>query len=485
MFAFSAIYRGYPNQTKEYLFDLIRLELEESDPVLFTRIARAYDRANEFFTRAEEDEKIHSRSGEPLINHPLRVALLLLHERFYDADVLCSAILHNVCTKTNYALQHVRAEFGLSVTQYIEAIEKLSDAEKEVSGHIPSEEKRSDNVFLPLLDTLQNVQCAFFIRFADRLDVLYTLRSRDAAFASQKIEDTMRFLYPLTKTLETPHFTAFFDDAIFHQNDPVACEETKAFVQREGLIPTTTETAKKIGKLFADTFTTVRLTYPTPCEIHSFLYDKEKKECIFDAKRIVYPLYGIVRNTDKLPSPEELFLSFRVYSETHAFAVVCFHEDGFTFVDDNFNRFRLIAITNRDYDHLLHGKANDELSTPEFNYDQEDYDEDSIVVKTPESDTLALPIGSTVIDFAFRIHREIGLHMARAICNGKEVAASAVLHDGDIVQIVRSPDAEPKLSWLVNCKTKTAQRALCRFFQTKINQLEEKAADSDEKPVRP
>ena len=485
MFAFSAIYRGYPTQTKEYLFDLIRLELEESDPVLFSRVARAYDRANEFFTRAEEDEKIRSRSGEPLINHPLRVALLLLHERFYDVDVLCAAILHNVCTKTNYALQHVRAEFGLPVTQYIEAVEKLIDAEKEVSGHTSAEESKSDNVFLPLLDTLQNIQCAFFIRFVDRLDILYTLRSRDAAFATQKIEDTMRFLYPLTKTLETPHFTAFFDDAIFLQNDPAAFKEIKAFVLREGLISSTSNTAKKMGKLFSETFIKVCLTYPTPCEIHNFLYDKEKKECVYDTKRIVYTLYGIVRNVDKLPSSEELFLAFRDYSETHSFAVERFHEDGFTFVDDNFNRFRLIAISNRDYDHLLHGKANDELSTPEFNYEQEDNDEDSIIVKTPESDTLALPIGSTVIDFAFRIHREIGLHMARAICNGKEVAASAVLHDGDIVQIVRSPDAEPKLTWLVNCKTRTAQRALCRFFQTKINQLEEKTTDSDEKPVRP
>ena len=141
MIPFTDIYDGYPHQTPEYLFKLIEKELREIDATLFERVTHAFRHALSFYERESEMNANKVRPFEPAINHPLRVALILLHERFYDADVLCAAILHRMFIQTDYARDYVKCLFGITVARYIEGVAKLIDAEEEVCGKTWSQEK--------------------------------------------------------------------------------------------------------------------------------------------------------------------------------------------------------------------------------------------------------------------------------------------------------------------------------------------------------
>jgi len=92
-----------------------------------------------------------------------------------------------------------------------------------------------------------------------------------------------------------------------------------------------------------------------------------------------------------------------------------------------------------------------------------DFFSDRIFVYTPEGDVKDLPAGSTPIDFAYAIHSEVGNGMTGAIVNGKMITLSSKLHNGDIIQIIKSKKPKgPKHDWLEFAKTSLARSHIKR-----------------------
>lgn len=87
-----------------------------------------------------------------------------------------------------------------------------------------------------------------------------------------------------------------------------------------------------------------------------------------------------------------------------------------------------------------------------------DFFSERIFVFTPNGDVIDLPIGATIIDFAFTVHSEVGMHMSGAKINGKLQSIETQLQNGDIVEIVTNTKAHPTRKWLDNAKTTTARK---------------------------
>ncbi|MFN4182168.1 MAG: RelA/SpoT family protein [bacterium] len=94
-----------------------------------------------------------------------------------------------------------------------------------------------------------------------------------------------------------------------------------------------------------------------------------------------------------------------------------------------------------------------------------------IFAYTPKGEKIYLPQGATVLDFAYRVHTEIGNRYSRAIVNGKEVPPDTVLHIGDVVEIITSPDAEPHPTWLNFVHTSTARKNIQDYLRKKEKQI--------------
>jgi GTP pyrophosphokinase len=96
-----------------------------------------------------------------------------------------------------------------------------------------------------------------------------------------------------------------------------------------------------------------------------------------------------------------------------------------------------------------------------------DFFEQRIFVFTPKGDTIDLPVGSSVIDFAYNIHSDIGDHMSGVEVNGKFVAIYTILKNGDRVKIETKKSGKPNYKWLEFCKTTVAKRHIRNFLENK------------------
>jgi GTP pyrophosphokinase len=94
-----------------------------------------------------------------------------------------------------------------------------------------------------------------------------------------------------------------------------------------------------------------------------------------------------------------------------------------------------------------------------------DFFKERIFVFTPIGDVIDLPKDSSVIDFAYAIHTDIGSHMSGARVNGKFVAIDSVLQNGDRVEIETKKSAKPSHKWLESCKTTMAKRRISNFLE--------------------
>jgi len=98
---------------------------------------------------------------------------------------------------------------------------------------------------------------------------------------------------------------------------------------------------------------------------------------------------------------------------------------------------------------------------------KQDFLDERIFVFTPKGDVIDLPKNSSVIDFAFNIHSDIGEHMSGAKVNGKFVSINTTLHNGDRVEIETKKSAKPSYKWLEFCKTTMARRHISHYIESK------------------
>jgi GTP pyrophosphokinase len=495
--------------TLETLLKLVRQYSEPKDEDL-----EAIERAYHFAARAHEQQK--RQSGEPYILHPLAAAIILAEMRLVDPETLQAALLHDVLEDNpDITRSMLDAEFGERVGRLVDSVTKLSTLPK--TALFEDAERRENAKKQEQAETLRKMLMAMFddmrvvlIKLADRLHNMRTLdctpRDKQRRIAAQ----TLEIYAPLANRLGIWQIKSELEDLAFFYLEPEKYRDLVAQVQERK-----DSSTRYIQRVIFQLERALKEA-GIECEIkgrtkHIYsLYQKmlrknRPSERIYDllAVRIIvneiqdcYAALGVIHTLwppifgefdDYIAVPKEsmyqslhtavwafdnkpLEIQIRTHKmhETAEFGIAAHWR---------YKEGQRAARRDREYEtKIAHLRRQ-----MDWRHDIEDAQEfveslhsdilqDHIYVYTPKGDLIELPAGATPIDFAFRIHTELGYQCSGATANGKIITLDTPLKNGDMVKVIKDPRRKgPSRDWIQSGRryavTANARQKISQWFR--------------------
>ena len=449
------------------------------------------------FSYAEEAHRGQKRiSGEEYINHPLSVSMILT-ELEMDLETLVASLLHDVVEDTTISLDQIKNEFGEEVALLVDGVTKLGRLEFK-----SKEEQQAENLRKMFLAMARDIR-VILIKLADRLHNMRTLKYQNESKQKEIARETLEIYAPLAHRLGIYHMKWELEDLSFRylhldKYHDLAQLVAQTRVKRESFINNVVEILKeKLGSvgIEADIKGRPKNLY----SIHEKMrgQQKEFKE-IYDvmAIRIIvgsikdcYAALGTVHTIWK-PIPGQ-------FNDYIAMPKTNMYQSLHTTVIGSQGEPLEIQIRTRDmhrtseYGIAAHwrykegGRGSKDFDKKlawlrqllEWQHDLRDAGEvmetlkidlfaDAVFVFTPKGDVFELPAGSVPIDFAYRIHTQVGHGCVGAKVNSRIVPLDYKLKNGDIVEVITSKNpAGPSRDWINLVKTTQAKNRIRQWFK--------------------
>ena len=436
-------------------------------------------------------------SGDPYITHPIAVAYILL-EYMMDTDTICAALLHDVVEDTGVELEAIKKQFGEDVANLVDGVTKI--------GLVPlntKEEQHAENIRKILMAMSKDIR-VIIIKLADRLHNMRTLASRPPEKQRKTSVETMSFYAPIAHRLGMYSVKEEMEDLALRYLDPFGFKEIENMLdihkeQRENFIDI-------IKARIRDRISDIQ---PPPIiegrvksiySIYKKVYVKGKNfDEIYDvyAVRVIvttvfecYNVLGIVHDMFRpIPYRFKDYISTPKPNRYQSLHTTVISREGIPFEV----QIRTVEMHNTaQYGVAAHWKYKAGISgsvAGEKRFDwirqileqQQEADDvehiteaikidltpDEVYIFTPKGDVITLATGSTVIDFAYAIHTQVGHRMTGAKVGGRMVKLDTVLRTGDIVEIItsNSQNAGPKRNWLEIARTNEAKAKIRSWFK--------------------
>jgi GTP pyrophosphokinase len=458
------------------------------------RIIKAFEFAN------TAHAGVKRKSGEPYIIHPLAVAKIVVEEIGLSATGVISALLHDVVEDTDFTLEDISNLFGEKIASIVDGLTKLSEE------FTPQQDSKQANNFRKMLMTLSDDVRVILIKLADRLHNMRTLDSMPPAKQLKIAAETMYIFAPLAHRMGLYAIKTELEDLSLKYRNPESYnhiqfrlhnqrEERDYLVtefirpiekrlEMEGIEFTITERLKSIYSIW-NKMQTKGVSFD---EVYDLLAIRIvfKADPNIDEKRQCFTLLSIVTDIYK-PKPDRIrdWITIPKANGYEALHVTVMGPQG-KWVEIQIRTQRMDEIAERGFAaHYKYKNINDveneldkwlqkikeTLQNPDSD-DLEFLDEfkmnlfsSEIVVFTPKGRMVTLPKNSTIIDFAYEIHTELGNHCIGAKINHKLVPISHVLQSGDQVEILSSKTQTPQLSWLSFLITARAKNKVKQSFK--------------------
>ena len=431
-------------------------------------------------------------SGDPYFSHPLEVAKILIDLKM-DPETVIAGILHDTVEDTDTTIQEIENIFGNSVAKIVDGVTKLSKFE--VSSIA---EKQTENFKKLLLSAASDIR-VLVIKLADRLHNMQTLKYKKKK--SKRIliaKETLEIYAPLAERVGIITLKDELQDISFMELYPDIYNSIKSrlkslYESSEDIVNTITLKLKELSKNL-NIPCTISGRLKTPYSIWSKmnirnvsfeqLSDIMAFRIIVDNVQQCYQMLGIIhRNYLVVPGRFRDYISTpknNSYQSLH------------TSVIGPLNKRIEIQIRTKEmhlvseygiaahWDYKEHGsnKSKSQMDHQwlknlvqilENTSGMEEFLENSrtemlsdhVFCITPRGTLISLPIGSSVLDFAYSIHSEVGNHAVSAKINGKPVPLKTIVENGDQVEVSTDPKSVPKSSWegyVITMKAKTAIR---------------------------
>ncbi|MDO5560585.1 MAG: bifunctional (p)ppGpp synthetase/guanosine-3',5'-bis(diphosphate) 3'-pyrophosphohydrolase [Oscillospiraceae bacterium] len=472
---------------------LIQKILDDEKQYDMSKIISAY----EFAAKAHEGQK--RSSGEPYIVHPVSVSFILL-DLGMDTDTICAAMLHDVVEDTPVTLEEIKKHFGQDVAMLVDGVTKLSNA-----PIFNKDEQLAENVRKILLAMSQDIR-VMIIKLCDRLHNMRTLACRPGFKQRKTALETMNIYAPIAHRLGIRAVKEELEDLAFKYLDPYAYSEIEHLLEikkdeREAFIAT-------IKSKIAERFKTekfekepqidgrVKSIYGIYKKIYvnrkniEEVYDKYAVRVIVSTVAECYNVLGIIHDMfTPIPNRFKDYISTpkaNMYQSLHTSVL---GREGIPFEvqirtwDMHYTAEYGIAahwkykegIQSRDKMEQRLAWIRQVIEAQQTADDVEeivriiktDLATDDIVVFTPKADNFTMPVNSTIIDFAYRVHTEIGHRTMGAKVDGKIVPLDYKLHTGDIVEILTTKDEKrgPNRAWLEIAQTNEAKSKIRSWFK--------------------
>ena len=442
----------------------------------------------------------YRKSGEAYIIHPVAVAGLL-RDLGGDEAMIAAGFLHDVVEDTQVTVEEIEGHFGAEVARLVEGVTKLSKLN--FSSKTEHQAENFRRMFLAMAKDIRVI----VVKLADRLHNMRTLEAlkpdRQAAIA----RETREIFAPLANRLGIWRFKWELEDLSFKYLEPEAYRTIQGLVdEKRGDREERLEQVKQIlAKRLQEIGVEILELQGRPKHLYGIYYkmvsQKKEFEEIYDiaALRIIvankdecYRALAIVHDAFKpipgrfkdyigLPKPNRyqslhttvvglngrpLEVQIRTLEMHHIaeYGIAAhwkYKETGgsqttqLTSSDEKFTWLRQLLDWQNDLkdaqeyvDHL-----------------KENLFDDDVYVFTPQGDVVSLARGATPVDFAYRIHTEVGHHMKGVRINGQWSGVGTVLKNGDIVEILTQKNAHPSLDWLNFVVTPSARHRIRQWFK--------------------
>jgi RelA/SpoT family (p)ppGpp synthetase len=480
--------------------DLMRMVERYMTPEESTRV---YDA---FLLAAKAHQDVVRKSGEPYITHPLEVARILA-DMHLDADAVCAALLHDVIEDTDYTYADIEQLFGKVVADLVEGVTKLE------SQQFSDKNAASKASFRKFMNATTADFRVVTIKLADRLHNLRTLQYQKPEARRRISKETLKIYIPLAHRMGMNTLRRELQALVFENLYPWRYCVLKAELERYN----------KSVKAFSDELTDTVLKRLTDSVSNPLvfipeknlyrIYDSMKNGASFDEDKELIELRVLVGTVDECyqalgvlhsiyrPLPGK-FQDFIATPKSYGYQALQ------TVLIPPGQRHVLVKIQTRPmYQTALYGitaqwrypgqnsgqralltqgsvkrwqeyirdvgsRAED---AAEFYDDiQADLDRTEIYAYTPKGELKEFPKGATMIDFAFAIHTEVGLHCTGAKVDGKEVPLRTRIPNFATIEILTDPNALPQPSWLNYAVTGRARSTIRSWVrqQTTSEQLE-------------
>lgn len=448
-------------------------------------------------------EKCHTgqkrKTGEPYISHPVAVAFIL-SEMNFDTNVISAGLLHDVVEDCGVSVQFISENFNTEIAQIVDAVTKIEMDldQKEENEFLEAEEEIK--TYQKLIEKGKVNILAFYIKFADRLHNLSTISTFKKYKKQQKVKETEKWLMPFLKLLKAQEFYVKISNRCFkilHEDELCNFQSIyekyfknnrKAyFKMRENLNININKLSSKnnlnleINKIIIENFT------------EEEVYEKLKKE--LDIKKfddikqsffIKFPLNKIcLVFNNSLQSKDIHDIIFELLSNNSeiqliGYGIEEFSQKSYFIIEDKSRiKYQVYGFTTKGYSEFKNGTTKG-LEVSYLDSNQSTFIASSYIkTYTKDGDEIYLPENATVLDFAFKIHKDFGFACKFAYLNGAPVKSPIYtkLSNGDKVLLAIQKNAETgyveniaKLRWLMYVKTENAQKCLIRYFESKIEE---------------
>ncbi len=451
-----------------------------------------------FILSREEHRGQLRKSGDPYILHPVATAIILV-ELGMDTDTVVAALLHDVVEDTQTTSEDVKKIFGSEIALLVDGVTKLKGV-----PFTSRERQQAENVRKMLFAVAQDVR-VIIIKLADRLHNMRTLEYQTEEKKRLKALETMEVYAPLAHRLGMSAMKQELEDLAIHYLDPIACSEiekqlTLCKEERQNFIDNIIE---RIGERLqkenvkAHIFGRVKSTYGIyrkefmQCKDFNEIYDVYAVRVIVDSVMECYNVLGFIHDMMKpIPNRFKDYISTPKQNMYQSLHTTVIDKEGIPFeVQIRTWEMHYTAeygvAAHWKYKLGMNGKTGtlDEkltwirqlLDSQKESDDAEeivksiktDIAADEVFVFTPRGDVISLPVGSTVIDFAYAIHSAVGNKTVGGKVDGRMVSLDYQLKTGSIVEIITSnnPNNGPSRDWLKIVKTSEARNKIRAWFK--------------------
>lgn len=485
-------YREMTHQEEDQMIesayqDVLKAYLNSNHRKKVEIIERAYRFAK------EAHKGVRRRSGEPYILHPIAVAKIVITELGLGSTSICSALLHDVVEDTEYTKEDIEANFGKKIADIVEGLTKISGG---IFGDKASVQAEN---FRKLLLSMSTDIRVVLIKMADRLHNMRTLGSMRPEKQYKIAGETLYVYAPLAHRLGLFKIKQELEDLAFRYEHPQRYKEIMEYVD---------QSQQHRQKIVDEFVAPVRrkldeagFAYEIEARVKSAysIYNKmEKKQVSLEEIYDIYAVRVVFENDDDAIEKIRCWQIYTFFTDGHRT-----HPDRLRdwLSTPKANGYRALHLTAMGPDGKwievqIRSRKMHEIAelgyAAHWKYKTGDQDDESeldnwmntikdilanpepsaidfldtiklnlyaseIYVFTPKGDLQTLPKGATVLDLAFAIHTELGMHCIAGKINHRLVPLSYELSSGDQVEIITSDSQSPQMEWLQYCRTAKAQ----------------------------
>lgn len=454
------------------------------------------EKAINFAREAHKGQK--RKSGEDFAQHPISAAIIL-GQIFPDTATICATILHDITEDTPVTDEQLKTEFGEEIATLVDGVTKL--------GHVrlrnSKDEYYVENLRKMFIATSQDVR-VMLVKLSDRLHNMRTISYLPEDKQQKIASETLEMYAPIAGRLGIGSWKDELEDLAFQVVSPKEYEETKSaltseLAKREKNIKEMQKELSQILKLegikFQEITGRTKRIYSLYKKLQRYendiskIYDLHALRIITRSTADCYSVLGIIhKHFNPVPGRVKDFIATPKPNGYQSIHTTVFDKSG--------EVFEVQIRTDLMHETAERGIAAhwfyEEKGKPkELNKGEKwfaelrawqeemaqhpeefleglkvDFFKDRIFVLTPKGDVKDLPVGASVIDFAFAVHSDLGYSMMGAKINGKIGKITDSLKQGDVVEILKSKKAAtPSRDWLAVAKTSHARSLIRKYLQ--------------------